>query len=176
MSEKELRWPHKTRYRYVQYKNTINMRQIMRLYLRRDRRCPVSTDKWRGRERSGFTILTEGRSHSFKPWSTLSRTSSDRPYQSTGERESLLVQDKQWHLKSCVHLCYLQYTHRQFRSAHAQNTQTIQSCPSWISSKDFLLDKTMTYTCAVDNCSNGSYWLKNWEKLFSKYGCLHTDN
>ena len=21
----------------------------------------------------------------------------------------------------------------------------------------------MAYTCAVDNCSNGSYWLKNWE-------------
>ena len=39
-----------------------------------------------------------------------------------------------------------QYTHRQFRSAHAQNTQTVQSCPSWILSKDFLLDKTMAYT------------------------------
>ena len=54
-----------------------------------------------------------------------------------------------------------QYTQRQFRSAHAQNTQTIQSYPSWISSKDFLLDKTMTYTYTVNNCSNGSYWLKN---------------
>ena len=67
-------------------------------------------------------------------------------------------------------------THRQFRSAHAQNTQTVQSCPSWISSKDFLLDKTMAYNCALNNCSNGSYWLKNWGKLFSEYGCLHIDN
>ena len=31
--------------------------------------------------------------------------------------------------------------------------------------KDFLLDKTMAYTCVVNNCSNGPYWLKNWEKL-----------
>ena len=27
--------------------------------------------------------------------------------------------------------------------------------------KIFLLDKTMAYTCAVNNCSNRSYWLKN---------------
>jgi len=31
----------------------------------------------------------------------------------------------------------------------------------------------MAYTCDVNNCSNGSYWLKNWEKLFSEYVCLH---
>ena len=68
-----------------------------------------------------------------------------------------------------------QYTHRQFRSAHAQNTHTVQSCP-WISSKDFLLDKTMAFTCALNNCSNGSYWLKTWEKLVNMYAFTQTTN
>ena len=32
----------------------------------------------------------------------------------------------------------------------------------WV--KIFFLDKTMAYTCALNNCYKGSYWLKNWEK------------
>jgi len=32
-SEKELMLAHKTRYKYVQYKNTIKMRPTIRLYL-----------------------------------------------------------------------------------------------------------------------------------------------
>ena len=84
------------------------------------------------------------------------------------------------HAKNCSMACrsapeMFIYTDRQFRSAHAQNTPTIQSCPSCILSKDSLLDKTMAYTCAVNNCSYGSYWLKNWGKTVSKCGCLHKD-
>jgi len=35
----------------------------------------------------------------------------------------------------------------------------------------------MAYTCAVKNCSNGSYWLNKWKKqqLCSECGCLHKD-
>lgn len=34
----------------------------------------------------------------------------------------------------------------------------------------------MALTCAVNSCSNGSYWLNKWKsELCDKCGCMHKD-